>query len=66
MAIEVKGGKNVGIKEGRELRGVLDNDQALMAVLIILARFGTTRERNVRRYMAEAGDLDTLGRVFIK
>ena len=28
MAIEVKGGKNVGIKEVRELRGVLDNDVA--------------------------------------
>ena len=32
MAIEVKGGKNVGINVERELRGVLDNDQALMAV----------------------------------
>ena len=32
MAIEVKGGKNVGINVVQErLRGVLDNDQALIA-----------------------------------
>ena len=61
MAIEVKGGKNVGIKEVRELRGVLDNDQALIAGLIILEPFGKTKERNIRRFMADAGDMDVLG-----
>ena len=61
MAIEVKGGKNVGIKEARELRGVLDNDQALIAGLIVLDPFGPTKERNIRRFMADAGDLDVMG-----
>ena len=61
MAIEVKGGKNVGIKDIRELRGVLDNDEALMAGLILLEPFGPTKERNARRFMAEAGDLNVMG-----
>ena len=61
MAIEVKGGRNVGIKDVRELRGVLDTDQALMAGLIVLAPFGQTKERNIRRFMADAGDMDVMG-----
>ena len=61
MAIEVKGGKNVGIREVRELSGVLDNDEALLAGLIILDPFGPTKERNIRRFMAEKGDLDVMG-----
>ena len=61
MAIEVKGGKNVGIKDVRELRGVLDNDQALLAGLIVLDPLGQTKERNIRRFMADAGDLDVMG-----
>ena len=61
MAIEVKGGKNVGINVIRELRGVLNNDAALMAGLIIMEPLGGTKERNFHRFMAEAGDLDVLG-----
>ena len=61
MAIEVKGGRNVGIKEVRELRGVLDNDDALMSGLIVLEPFGKTKEQNIRRFMADAGDLDVMG-----
>ena len=61
MAIEVKGGKNVGINVVRELRGVLDNDQALMAGLIVLEPLGERKERNFRKFMADAGDLDVLG-----
>ena len=61
MAIEVKGGKNVGINVVRELRGVLDNDQALMAGLIILEPLGERKERNFRKFMADAGDLDVIG-----
>ena len=61
MAIEVKGGKNVGINVVRELRGVLDNDQALMAGLIVMEPLGTAKERNFRRFMADAGDIDALG-----
>ena len=61
MAIEVKGGKNVGINVVRELRGVLDSDQALMAGLIVMEPLGSAKERNFRRFMADAGDLDALG-----
>ena len=61
MVIEVKGGKNVGISAVRELRGVLDNDQALMAGLIVMEPLGAAKERNFRRFMADAGDLDALG-----
>ena len=61
MAIEVKGGKNVGIKEVRELRGVLDSDVALLAGLIVMEPFGSTKERNIKRFMAEAGDLNVMG-----
>ena len=61
MAIEVKGGKNVGIGVLRELRGVLDDDTALMAGLIIHEPLNKTKERNFRRFMASTGDLDVLG-----
>ena len=61
MAIEVKGGRNVGIKDVRELRGVLDNDHAKMAGLIVMHPFGHTKERNIRRFMADAGDMDVMG-----
>ena len=61
MAIEVKGGKNVGIRVLRELRGVLDDDAALMAGLIIHEPLNKTKERNFRQFMASAGDLDVLG-----
>ena len=61
MAVEVKGGRNVGINVVRELRGVLDNDMALIAGLIVMEPLSATKERNFRRFMAEAGDLDVLG-----
>lgn len=54
MAIEVKGGKNVNISDLRALKGVLDNDTALMVGLIIMEPLG---ERNFRAFMADAGDL---------
>ena len=61
VAVEVKGGKNVGIKDIRELRGVLDSDQAVMAGLILMEPFGQTKQRNARKFMAGAGDFDVLG-----
>ena len=61
MVIEVKGGRNVGINVVRELSGVLDNDVALMAGLVVMEPLGDTKERNFRRFMAQAGDLDVLG-----
>ena len=61
MVIEVKGGKNVGIKAVRELRGVLGNDQAKMAGLIIMEPLGPVKERNFKKEMLKAGDLNVTG-----
>ena len=61
MIIEVKGGKNVGIGVLRELRGVLEDEIAVMAGLIIMEPLGATKQRNFDRFMSEAGDLDLLG-----
>jgi len=61
MAIEVKGGKNVSIRDLRTLRGVLDNDAALMAGLIVMEPPGATQDRNFHKFMAGAGDLDVMG-----
>ena len=41
--------------------GVLDNDRAIMAGLIVLEPLGDLKERNFRRFMASAGDLDVRG-----
>ena len=57
MAIEVKGGKSVGIAALRALRGVLEGDAAQLAGLIVLEPLGERQERNFRRFMADAGDL---------
>ena len=61
MAIEVKGGKNVSIRDLRALKGVLDNDTALMAGFIVMDALGGTKDRNFHSFMAEAGDLDVEG-----
>ena len=61
MVVEVKGGRSVSIADVRALQGVLDVDAALMAGLIILHPLGETKERNFKRYMAEAGDIEILG-----
>ena len=58
MAIEVKGGRNVNISHLRALRGVLENDAALMAGLIIMEPLGERKERNFHGFMAEAGHLN--------
>ena len=61
MAIEVKGGKNVSIRDLRALRGVMDNGAALIAGLIIMYDLGSTKTRNFHKFMAEAGDLEVTG-----
>jgi DNA modification methylase len=61
MVIEVKGGKNVGIETLRALRGVLDNDEAQMAGLIVMEELGDRKMKNFHRYMGDAGDLDVGG-----
>ena len=66
MALEVKGGKNVGISALRELRGVLENGEALMAGLIVLHKLGDTKLRNFERFMAGAGDMEVMGRNYAR
>ena len=61
MAIEVKGGRNVSIRDLRALRGVLEADEAWMAGLIILHPLGTIKERNFRQFMAQAGQVEVFG-----
>ena len=58
MALEVKGGLNVGISVMRELRGVLDNDAAQLAGLIVLEPFSETKECNFKQFMSSAGHLE--------
>ena len=43
------------------MQGVLDNDEALMAGLIIMDPLGPTKDRNFHRDMAQEGDLEVDG-----
>ena len=61
MAIEVKGGKNVSIQDVRALRGVLNDDVAALAGLIVMETPKTVQLRNFRQFMATAGDLEIMG-----
>ena len=61
MVLEVKGGKNVNIGVVRDLRGVLERDDALMAGLIVMEDLGQRKRANFEREMAEAGDLEANG-----
>ncbi|MCY4436588.1 MAG: DNA methyltransferase [Chloroflexi bacterium] len=61
MVLEVKGGKNINVSIIRDLRGVLERDDALMAGLIIMAPLSAAKERNFNREMAQAGSIDVHG-----
>ncbi len=61
MVLEVKGGRNVSISVVRDLRGVLERDDALMAGLIVMDDLGDTKKRNFAREMNAAGDFDVFG-----
>ena len=61
MVLEAKGGKNVGIGVVRDLRGVLEREEADMAGLIVLEEPGDRKRANFAREMASAGDMDVMG-----
>ena len=61
MVLEAKGGKNVGIGVVRDLRGVLEREEADMAGLIVLEEPGDRKRANFAREMATAGDMDVMG-----
>ena len=61
LVIEVKGGKNISIRDLRALRGVLDSDTALIAGLIVMQPLGQRQHLNFEQFMADAGSLEVLG-----
>ena len=61
MVIEVKGGKSVNISVVRALRGVLDDDNALMAGLILLNPPAERQAQSFARFMASLEPLEILG-----
>ena len=61
MVIEVKGGTNVGIGVVRDLRGVLEREEADMAGLIVLHEPSDKKRASFGRELASAGDLEVHG-----
>ena len=64
MVIEVKGGTNVGIGVVRNLRGILEREEAEMAGLIVLDEPGEKKRASFGREMAAAGDLQVHGTTY--
>lgn len=58
MVLEVKGGKNVAIKDLRALHSVLNRDEAIMAGLIVMEPLKQQQMQNFKKLMGEAGSLD--------
>ena len=61
MILEVKGGKNVGISVVRDLRGVLEREEADMAGLIVMHDPSERQRKSFEKEMAAAGDVDYYG-----
>ena len=61
MVIEVKGGANIGIGIVRDLRGVLEREDADMAGLIVLQEPSKKKRTSFGRELAAAGDLEVHG-----
>ena len=61
MVVEVKGGTTVNVTDLRALKGVMDNDEALMAGLIIMEPLGDLKGRNFAKFMGGAGTLEIMG-----
>ena len=61
MVLEVKGGRNVSIRDVRDLRGVLERDTALLAGLVVLHPPSARQRANFAREMAAAGVLTVDG-----
>lgn len=64
MVIEVKGGTNVGIDVVRNLRGILEREDAEMAGLIVLEEPGNKKRASFGRELASAGDLNVHGTTY--
>ena len=64
MALEVKGGKNIGIADVGYLSSVLKVDNVQMAGLITLHEPGKQQANNFKLKMALAGDIEIEGRTY--
>ena len=64
MALEVKGGRNVGPADVGYLNSVLQYENVRMAGLITLHQPGAQQAKNFRQKMALAGDLEIGDRLF--
>ncbi len=64
MILEVKGGKNVNIADLRSLQGVMENDAAEMAGLIILHPLQDRQSKNFHKFMAKSGDFEYGDRLY--
>lgn len=64
MVLEVKGGKNVTIADLRALHSVLEREEAVMAGLIVMDPLSDRKRQNFHRLIAEAGDLEVMGKFY--
>ncbi|MCS1409631.1 MAG: hypothetical protein M2R45_02815 [Verrucomicrobia subdivision 3 bacterium] len=62
MMLEVKGGENVNISVVRQLRGVLEHEDADMVGLILMHKLKPRRKATFSREMAMAGDIRANGK----
>ena len=61
MVVEVKGGKNVNIKDWRSLKEALSREGVLLAGLIVMEPLGGAKSRNFRREAMDLKPLNVLG-----
>ena len=61
MILEVKGGKNVSITDLRAVHSVMEQEEALMAGLILMEPLGKRQMTNFLKFAAKAGDLELSG-----
>ena len=66
MALEVKGGTNVGIKDVRSLNSVLQFENVQLAGLITLWEPSSRQSRNFKQSMALSGHLNIDGREYAR
>ncbi len=64
MALEVKGGQNVGPADVGYLNSVLQYENVQLAGLITLHQPGNQQTKNFKQKMALAGDLEIAGRLY--
>ena len=66
MALEVKGGGNVGINAVRSLKSVLQFENVQMAGLIVLHEPGARQKKNFKETMVLSGDVEINGKKYPK